>query len=317
LLGGEVLVERLALQATRMRSIGDDAPQIARQNQVKRISAGQRDPVVVPAEPQTELIDRVVEQRQPPRRPPTQPQRPQRPAAHKPQQPPREPERQVRPPLPREQRLDPSDPGSGWWEPVIPPGQPTPRQEAYHRPVAGDPAASLGEGLEMSWTPSWERGQQPGRPPRPPKAPQTSQPLPKPAAPAQQARPTDAIARPKPQVEAATRVQQPVVEPPSPPPAVESVGRRRAEDTGGRRRAPEPEAGRHSEPGESTGGRRRRPDDAPSWQDSLGARTTGSHAKPAPPPEPSGSHTEGRSVSELLAAHGNAESPRRRRRRED
>ncbi|TCO57994.1 DUF6779 domain-containing protein [Actinocrispum wychmicini] len=344
LLGGEVLVERLALQATRMRSIGDDGSQLPRQNQVKRLNASPREQVVVPSEPQTELMERVVERpHQPSRRPPTQrSQRSERSA-------PREPDRPVRPSVvPREQRVDPSDPGSGWWEPVIPPGHATPRQEAYHRPVAGDPGQSLGEGLDPNWTPSWERSNpaQPGRPPRPPKAPQASQPLPKrpqasqplptppqasqplptPAA-SPQARPTDAITRVQPpvnespRVEAATRVQQPVAEPlPPPPPPAE---RRRPDDTsGGRRRAPESEAvppGRHAEPPEETagGGRRRRAEDAPSWQDSLGARTTGSHAKPAPPAEPTGSHTEGRSVSELLAAHGTTENPRRRRRRED
>jgi uncharacterized protein DUF6779 len=333
LLGGEVLVERFALQAqaTRMRSLGDESSQLPKQNQVKRINASpvaasvSREQVIIPAqEPQTELMDRVVD-RQPPRRPPTQPQRPQRPAPREPQRPAREPERQVQVRQPQ-RREDPADPGSGWWEPVVPSGQQTPRQEAYHRPVAGDAAKSLGEGIDLNWTPSWERGApapapaarpQPGRPPRPPKAPQPSQPLPRPEA-QTQVRPLEAATRVQVPIEAATRVQQPIVEPPPlpqpPPPPSASAG--------GRRRAPEEPAvplGRHSEPSAETtgGGRRRRPDDAPSWQEALGTRNTGSHSKPAPPREPSGSHAEGRSVSELLAANGKSDGPRRRRRRDD
>ncbi|WP_026360666.1 DUF6779 domain-containing protein [Amycolatopsis nigrescens] len=106
---------------------------------------------------------------------------------------------------------------------------------------------------------------------------------------------------------------------------------------------------------ETSGGRRRRPDgEPPSWQSiaereeaargsrhsspANGQSATGSHARPdasgaaepgrnganghrsaAAHTEPeSGSHTAGRSVSELLAAHGSTDStPRRRRRAED
>ncbi len=401
LLGGEVLVERLALQATRMRSLGDEAPQISRQSQVKRLSPSQssgsvsREQVIIPAE-QTELMDRVPADRQAPRRPPTQRQQPQRPAAREAQRPQERPVRQQSRPLTREERVDPADPGSGWWEPVVQPGQTTPpRQDVYQRPLAGDSARSLGEGIDPNWTPSWERQAaapqqpqqpqqppqppvQPGRPPRPPKG-QQSQPLPRPEAETrvQAPIPADPPTRVQPMSPAAaeTRVQpmrpamspsasqtrvQPVKPPenrmpppaaprsqpsaempvpmvpaaaetrvqpsiqtrvpesrvvdtplPPPPPPADSGGRRRAEETGGRRRAVE-------EPGTSTGGRRRRPDDVPSWQDSMSsARNTGSHAKPVAPPPPTGSHAEGKSVSELLAAYGNADSPRRRRRRDD
>jgi hypothetical protein len=354
LLGGEVLVERFALQAqaTRMRSLGDEAPQLARQQQVKRLSASPataHDQVIISAEPQTELMDRVVD-RQPARRPPTQ--RSQRPAPREQQRPAREPERQMQVrqpqqrPLTRDERVDPADPGSGWWDPVVPPGQApasTPnRQETYHRPVAGDPGQSLGEGLDLNWTPSWEQQQSApqqsapvvpqsnGRPPRPPKGGQPSQPLPRPEPETRVQNAAEAPTRVRPSVDPATRVVQPPVNdqsarrrvderpptlpptPPVPPPP----------DAGGRRRAPEAGEqvvpGRHSEPGTQGGGRRRRPDDAPSWQDSLqDNRNTGSHAKPAPPSEPSGSHAEGKSVSELLAAYGTTDNPRRRRRRDD
>ncbi|HVW44683.1 MAG TPA: hypothetical protein VHC18_25370, partial [Amycolatopsis sp.] len=89
----------------------------------------------------------------------------------------------------------------------------------------------------------------------------------------------------------------------------------------------------------SGGGRRRRPEgEPPPWQASAGSRSTGSHAKPdlggepagrrAKPEEPAehrtgpeqtGSHAAGRSVSDLLAAHGGTTGavPRRRRRAED
>ncbi|MQA12209.1 MAG: hypothetical protein GEU98_27475 [Pseudonocardiaceae bacterium] len=81
------------------------------------------------------------------------------------------------------------------------------------------------------------------------------------------------------------------------------------------------------------GGRRRRPDGVPPWEGLRNwtpeagdgpSTSNGSHARPAEPEpepepeEPSGSHAAGRSVSELLAAHGSGQdAPRRRRRRED
>ncbi|HJQ45345.1 MAG TPA: DUF6779 domain-containing protein [Amycolatopsis sp.] len=126
--------------------------------------------------------------------------------------------------------------------------------------------------------------------------------------------------------------------PPSSNPTLPVEVRRRAQEggAGGRRRKPEvpPET-----PAETSGGgRRRRPEgEPPSWQASSGGRSTGSHAKPdlgaetsgrrAAPEEPSGrravpeetgSHAAGRSVSDLLAAHGaNTEAVSRRRRRAD
>ncbi|NKQ58338.1 hypothetical protein HFP15_36350 [Amycolatopsis sp. K13G38] len=124
--------------------------------------------------------------------------------------------------------------------------------------------------------------------------------------------------------------------------------RRRAQEggAGGRRRKPEPP----ETPAETSGGRRYRPEgEPPSWQSN--GRPTGSHARPDVNGEPAtgrrakpeahestghrakpedstgrraaaeetGSHTAGRSVSDLLAAHGATTDaiPRRRRRAED
>ncbi|MFD2398428.1 DUF6779 domain-containing protein [Prauserella oleivorans] len=121
---------------------------------------------------------------------------------------------------------------------------------------------------------------------------------------------------------------------PTLPPAVRDLARR----PGGRRRRPEPEE-QAAETGETApsaggGGRRYRPEGEP-WQGFPAATPAGGarrHSKPdadeaggrrrAPEPaedaEPSGSHSEGKSVSELLAAYGaDGATPRRRRRAAD
>jgi hypothetical protein len=102
---------------------------------------------------------------------------------------------------------------------------------------------------------------------------------------------------------------------------------------GGRRRRSEDEPTPAPEP--TGGGRRRRADgEPPSWEGRGPERASQSHreVQPAESPEPQptrgrrsaedapqgGSHTAGRSVTELLAANGaDAPSPRRRRRAED
>ncbi|WP_106177591.1 DUF6779 domain-containing protein [Prauserella shujinwangii] len=94
---------------------------------------------------------------------------------------------------------------------------------------------------------------------------------------------------------------------------------------GGRRRRAEDDdaaAGRHGEPESYSGGRRYRPEGEPWANHGGGERANGGGRRRAPEPdstnEPSGSHSEGRSVSELLAAHGASNTtPRRRRRAED
>jgi hypothetical protein len=78
--------------------------------------------------------------------------------------------------------------------------------------------------------------------------------------------------------------------------------------------APVARPSRHTADEPATGGRRRRAEGQPTWQESR----TGSHARPDE--APSGNHAAGRSVSDLLASHGGADStPKtgRRRRRED
>lgn len=124
---------------------------------------------------------------------------------------------------------------------------------------------------------------------------------------------------------------------PTLPPEVRDLARR----PGGRRRRAEPEddaaESADAAPSAGGGGRRYRPEDEP-WQGfPAGTPAAGSrrHSKPdtdqpattggrrrAPEPaeesEPSGSHAEGKSVSELLAAYGaDGATPRRRRRAAD
>jgi hypothetical protein len=79
-------------------------------------------------------------------------------------------------------------------------------------------------------------------------------------------------------------------------------------------------------PAEISGGGRRRAEDRPAWQSSgytdpvdppahAGPPPSGRRA--APDPEPSGAHTAGKSVTELLAAHATDDNARRHRRRAD
>ncbi|SES06074.1 DUF6779 domain-containing protein [Actinokineospora terrae] len=81
-----------------------------------------------------------------------------------------------------------------------------------------------------------------------------------------------------------------------------------AADPGGRRRAVTgtfpPVNAQHAD--QDPGGRRRRSEGAPAWHESIAAEE---------PQEDTGSHSSGKSVSELLAAHGTGGSPRRHRRR--
>ncbi|WP_197322230.1 DUF6779 domain-containing protein [Saccharomonospora sp. NB11] len=111
----------------------------------------------------------------------------------------------------------------------------------------------------------------------------------------------------------AARVDPPAPTQPEPNPTLPPEVRD-ATPSGGRRRRPEPD-----EPAPSSGGGRRRRDDdeKPAWLDSAASGARHSHAEESEP-EPAGSHSEGRSVSELLAAYGASGSrPRRRRRADD
>ncbi|WP_344413251.1 DUF6779 domain-containing protein [Amycolatopsis minnesotensis] len=138
---------------------------------------------------------------------------------------------------------------------------------------------------------------------------------------------------------AASAAEEPRPNPTLPPSAREIQESRSG---GRRRRAEDDDVQAAGSAAENTGGRRRRPDgEPPAWEapDTNGSRHSGSHAKPddangsgrrraaethgsghTPQPESSGSHGSGagRSVTELLAAHGSGETaPRRRRRAED
>jgi hypothetical protein len=94
-------------------------------------------------------------------------------------------------------------------------------------------------------------------------------------------------------------------EPPRIP--ADGSGRQVRSDDGHRRRAvesPRTEANGHRAAEEELGsGRRRRAEGAPSWQEALAV--------------PAGSHTEGKSVAELLAEHRATPTTGRRRRRDD
>ncbi|MEU6643261.1 DUF6779 domain-containing protein [Saccharomonospora sp. NPDC046836] len=175
---------------------------------------------------------------------------------------------------------------------------------------------------------------------------------PTPPTPPRQAKPPEPVAPPKPPkvAEPAEPTVKPQAEPvrnPTLPPEIRDLGAR----TGGRRRRAERDdsaapaetpaglpSGRHgTPPAEPAGGRRRRADAEPPWQDVTAEPVNGSrHSKPdtngasssggrrrapepaAVPAEASGSHAEGKSVSELLATYGAGGSgPRRRRRAED
>lgn len=136
----------------------------------------------------------------------------------------------------------------------------------------------------------------------------------------------------RPQVEPVQPPREEELPPPSNPTLPEEVRRLAQEGrVGGRRRRAEDE----SPAEQSGGGHRRRPDgEPPAWEQPSRGHSTGSHAKPEPAAgghrsaepagrraaseEPaSGSHSAGRSVSDLLAAHGTDAIPRRRRRADD
>lgn len=151
-------------------------------------------------------------------------------------------------------------------------------------PVDRDLSAILGEDFGLDWTPSWDS--------------------------AERAAPAEPVAPARPRHNGTTPVsngheQRPgeITTPPvntTLPPAARAI--QRSGQPGGRRRKPEPEyvdyvetpSGRHS--------------------------SSGSHSRRAvepvvePPPEPRGSHAQGKSVAELLASYTAAAEPRRRRR---
>ena len=338
LLGGEFLVERYALRAesTRMRSIGDDRA-IAVNGDVKRLPAA-RSPhadIVVPPvvrEAETELIERIREVHHKPRRD-AQPPRPAPKAADsRPPSVPRAPERQAHTDRPTPEPVKPAKRP----EPIKPAAaarQEVPTQFVEHPAEVSD-RWFVPDGLADSGqmpAPA-QRRKEPQRRTEQPRRPEPQRPADPPPArraapgwddsepewgPSWEARPAEGAEQtsswlaqynqPQPEPTYTSRAYVPPVQP-QPEGAPEPVltdrpSRRNAEfreePSTGRRHRPEPT----EEPG---GGRRRRAEGQPSWQESMGR-----------PEEPGGSHSAGRSVSELLANHGLDSSPRRRRRRED
>ena len=248
---------------------------------------------------------------QPPAKQPAAPQRaPRQPAA------PQQPAASQQPQAPR-----PAEPRTAYTRMPgeSPAGQPPTRRP---EPRAKQPEpADDGPGLGLDWTPSWEA--RPG---------------------AEQSRP--AGGQPDSMF---TKAADPPAEPEKPsrhaesnptlPPSVQAI-QREGRPGGRRRRASEEAETPESPAAEDTGGRRRRADgEAPSWQaNAAGTETSaarhGSHeseSEPEPDAAPAGrrarpetedategSHAAGRSVEELLAAHGGATgAPHHRRRRSE
>ncbi|MEO6089605.1 MAG: DUF6779 domain-containing protein [Umezawaea sp.] len=307
LLGGEVLVERVALRAesTRMRSLSDQSRLMAigdRQiinsesnERVRGITAGPSKPTVKkvvpeppPAVERTELIERVVsEQRKPAR------QEPSRPSSNYTEPVRREPSRQQqRPQPPIVVRRDPPKPERAPAPPPVRRDQPT---------VRANPS-DLFDSMEMRLGQPVQEPRRP-EPPQMPVAPTAVPPKPK-----QPARGT------RPPLERTEMFGREAPEPPRAVPAPEPK-------TGGRRRADE--RPKWEGTGVYSTGQGEPVKERPPW-DGVGTYGTGrgEPVKPgrrsAPDPDdPAGAHADGKSVSELLAALGNNDSPRRRRRREE
>jgi hypothetical protein len=350
LLGGEVLVERYALaQSTRMRPF-EDGRQL-RAAPLKRITAGGADA----PEPVTERIERVRDEpRAPLPRRADRADRPAWPDPPRPAQPP--PVRPAQPPPPTRPPVQPARPVERQPPPppverptIVPPTRRAPEQprepaaRVVEPPRAAEPPWEVQEPARTAWEQrlfdhkphppvraSGDRGQAGGLPeesevrnrrateqssglgPHPGLGPEDSDrwfmpdtfaSAPEPVS--QARKPTEPIWTPSWERDAPSAEEPPGRHTTQPPAASEqpsSGGRRRRSDDG-------PAPRRHAMPEQAeSGGRRRRTDDEPAWRPSG---VNGSHAR-----EDSGSHTSGPSVADLLAAHGNA-NPRRRRRRED
>lgn len=347
LLGGEVLVERVALRAesTRMRSLSDqsrlmavgDKRIISTENERVRslgpgpTKAAAAKPAVVkkapeksvPVSDRTELIERVVveasrkeSRSEPPRREPARPE----PARPEPNRQPNRTEPVRREPARTQQRSQP--PIVVRRDPPKPPPerQPEPPRRPAEQPTSRVSRAELMDSMEVRLS-----GLTPLPPERRPEPMRRAEPAPKPAPP-----------KPTPPKPAPPKVTPP---PPQPPPSEPRRGRA-AERT--EMISPEPlldlpptssrppvnlpptSSRTNLTPVAESAGGRRRADERPSWE-SLGswessreepAARTGRRSAPDVD-APAGAHADGKSVSELLASLGNADSPRRRRRRED
>ncbi len=312
LLGGEVLVERVALRAesTRMRSLSDQSRLMAigdRQiistesnERVRGITAGPSKPSVKKVVPEaaverTELIERVVsEQRKPARQEPVRPASSYTEPVRR--EPTRQPQRQ-QPPI--VVRRDPPKPPKPERAPAPPPvrrDQPTVRASAT--------PSDMFDSMEMRL----DQPVQETRRPEPPQMPVAQTPAP--------SKPKQPVRGTRPPVERTGMFDREASEPQRPAPVAEPK-------SGGRRRADERPTPKWEGTGVYSTGRGEPVKERPPW-DGVGAYGTGrgEPVKPgrrsAPDPDdPAGAHADGKSVSELLASLGNSDSPRRRRRREE
>lgn len=343
LLGGEFLVERYALRAesTRMRSLPDDRSLVRKD--LKRLApAVNAEPDLVPPvvrEAETELIERIREVHHKPRREPQREVREVRevqraePRSQKSQEmrPVRRADRPTPEPVtPKPRPEHPAEVSDRWFVPdglgdtPPPPSRPKPepvpqrRTEALPRRAADAqpqrpaeptprraPAAAAWDEGDSEWQPTWEQSgyHQPA-----PQAPAHDPAVPMGGKSEQTSWLAQFNQTPESPAYGSRGYVPPVVQDkPKPPDPVltDRPSRRNAEfhdETPPGNRNPQP-----AETPETGGGRRRRAEGQPSWQESM---TRGDQQQ-------SGSHTAGRSVSELLANHGLDSSPRRRRRRED
>ncbi|MBP2340365.1 DUF6779 domain-containing protein [Saccharothrix coeruleofusca] len=315
LLGGEVLVERVALRAesTRMRSLSDQS-RLMGLGDKRIITAG---PVVdKPAaerpEVRTEMMDRVVAEaprKEQPRRP--EPARPE--PARQTQPVRREPARvqQQRPVPPVVRREAPPKP-----EQTERVNRPKPQRPAPE-PVRGEPVrAEQARGEAARDTDLFRT---PNKPPSRSDGgrdefPQGGDPTRfAELGPREPGRGSGAQARPvgSAKTERRSRIAE-RTEMISRESVADKPRRKGAESTGSHR----PVAGRTAS--ERTGGhqpvepagRRRVEEHSPQWEE------ISKPTRRPEPEEPAGAHADGKSVSELLAAFGGGDSPRRRRRRE-
>ncbi|MFF5990879.1 DUF6779 domain-containing protein [Prauserella flavalba] len=252
----------------------------------------------------------------------------QRPAANRPA---RQPEPAKQPHAPQRPEPLPTRPSM---EPLRR-GRPASSVEPPQRKAAKpEPPTTYARSVDPDWTPAWEGAEATPEPEPParPAAPTRQQDTGSHRVPPEPEPEPEPVTLPEPEP---AKESEPVEATPNPtlPPEIRDLQGR----PGGRRRKADHDeepasTGRHGGDGDSGGGRRRRAEGEPPWQGFTAAEPAESgrrRAKPetngssggrrrAPEPEPSGSHAEGKSVSELLAAHGSSDSaPRRRRRAED
>jgi hypothetical protein len=310
LTGGEVLVERFALraQSTRMRALAEGKPRIVPSDSRRGM------PAVAPPtrrlDPATELMARPGTQSVPGMAPAAAGPQVRREAQGRPNQ------------RPGGYRPEPSRPQSPR-EGAVTAGQDDRREVPAVASLGGQPPARPGWPQPQTSTrmpaqrPVRAQAQQ-GRPPEVPQARPAQQQQPPQQPPPQQ--PPPQRQQPPPQ-QPRQQPPQPRSGPPAdsgwPPPSAEvsRPGVPRVEPPRTTHAAPPPERNRRDEPTSrhrvtDTG---QQPKNWQAYREWRGRDEPGWNADP----EASGAHTAGRSVTELLAAHGNQEPTSRHRRRAD